>query len=231
MEGCSINIINPRKEALIMMLRKSFTVLLAMVFAVGMVSAAYAGTLDDILQRGELRVAVQTQGPPFSFVDKHGNRTGSSVEFCQLMAQEMGVKVKFLDYDWDGLIPALLSKKADILAADMTAKLKRALKVSFTKPFYTTGQVMYVKAGSSIKTVADANKPDITVATLLGSTYTDTARKQLPKATIKLWVRTNDFLPVRIGYIFDQQTTNIKPAIRRCDIFSMLGSPVTARFR
>ena len=168
-----------------MMLRKSFKVLLAMVFAVGMVSAAYAGTLDDILQRGELRVAVQTQGPPFSFVDKHGNRTGSSVEFCQLMAEEMGVKVKFLDYDWDGLIPALLSKKADILAADMTAKLKRALKVSFTKPFYTTGQVMYVKAGSSIKTVADANKPDITVATLLGSTYTDTARKQLPKAKIK----------------------------------------------
>ena len=168
-----------------MMLRKTLKVLLAMVLTVGMVSSASAGTLDDILKRGELRVAVQTQGPPFSFVDKHGNRTGSSVEFCRLMAKEMGVKIKFLDYDWDGLIPALLSKKSDILAADMTAKLKRALKVSFTKPFYTTGQVMYVKAGSPIKTVADANKPNITIATLLGSTYTDTARKHMPKAKIK----------------------------------------------
>jgi polar amino acid transport system substrate-binding protein len=33
--------------------------------------------------------------------------------------------------------------------------------------------------------LADANKPDVTVATLLGSSYTDTARKHLPNATIK----------------------------------------------
>jgi catechol 2,3-dioxygenase-like lactoylglutathione lyase family enzyme len=34
----------------------------------GIMSAAKAGTLDDITARGELRVAVQTQGPPFSMV-------------------------------------------------------------------------------------------------------------------------------------------------------------------
>jgi polar amino acid transport system substrate-binding protein len=160
-------------------------ILLALVLCFGLAGAAQADTLEEIVQRGELRVAVQTQGPPFSFVDKNGVRTGSSVELCKLMAEEMGVKVVFLDYDWDGLIPALLSKKADILAADMTAKLGRALKVSFTEPFYTTGQVMYVKAGSPIKSAADANKPEVTVATLLGSSYTETAKKQMPKATIK----------------------------------------------
>lgn len=161
------------------------TIFLTLALVLGLAAAAQADTLEEIVQRGELRVAVQTQGPPFSFVDKHGNRTGSSVEFCKLMAEEMGVKVVFLDYDWDGLIPALLSKKADILAADMTAKLSRALKVSFTKPFYTTGQVMYVKTGSPIKSVADANKPEVVVATLLGSSYTDTAKKLMPNATIK----------------------------------------------
>ena len=168
-----------------MRMAKIGRIALLLVFLVGLAAAAQADALEDIIQRGELRVAVQTQGPPFSFVDKNGERTGSSVEFCKLMAQEMGVKVVFLDYDWDGLIPALLSKKADILAADMTAKLSRALKVSFTKPFYTTGQVMYVKAGSPIKSAADANKPEITVATLLGSSYTDTAKKVMPKANIK----------------------------------------------
>lgn len=160
-------------------------ILLVLALLVGLAASAQADTLEEIVQRGELRVAVQTQGPPFSFMDKNGERTGSSVELCKLMAQEMGVKVVFLDYDWDGLIPALLSKKADILAADMTAKLSRALKVSFTDPFYTTGQVMYVKAGSPIKSVADANKPDITVATLLGSSYTETAKAHMPNATIK----------------------------------------------
>ena len=31
----------------------------------GLATAASAGTLDEITKRGELRVAVQTQGPPF----------------------------------------------------------------------------------------------------------------------------------------------------------------------
>jgi len=70
----------------------------------------------------------------------------------------MGVKVTFLDFDWDGLIPALLSKKADILAADMTPTVKRAMKIGFTKPFMYTGSVVFVKADSPIKSINDAKK-------------------------------------------------------------------------
>ena len=90
---------------------KSILLITAAVLVWGASGSAWADTLQEIIQRGELRVAVQTQGAPFSFIDKNGERTGSSVEFCKLMAKEMGVKIKFLDYDWDGLIPALMSKK------------------------------------------------------------------------------------------------------------------------
>src|SRR3990172_2202485 len=114
-------------------------ILLACAASIGLTAAAHASTLDDILKRGELRVAVQTQGPPFSMVDKKGERTGSSVELAKLMAKEMGVKVVFLDLDWDGLLPALLSGKADMLAADMTPTLARATKVAFTKPWIYIG--------------------------------------------------------------------------------------------
>ena len=73
-------------------------------------------------------------------VDAAGERTGSSVELAELMAKEMGVKITFLDFDWDGLIPALLSGKADLLVADMTPTLARAMKVAFTKPLHVHGQ-------------------------------------------------------------------------------------------
>lgn len=165
--------------------RKGFLWGLVAVLTMTLVTAAGATTLEEIIKRGELRVAVQTQGPPFSFVDKNGERAGSSVDFCKLIAEEMGVKIKFLDFDWDGLIPALLTKKADILAADMTPKLKRALKVSFTEPFFVTGQVMYVKADSPFKSKEELNKAEFTVASLLGSSYTDTAKRVLPNAKLK----------------------------------------------
>ena len=63
--------------------------LVAIMGIVGATSMARAGTLEDIQKRGELRIAVQTQGPPFSLVNKNGERTGSSVELAKLMAKEM----------------------------------------------------------------------------------------------------------------------------------------------
>ena len=158
---------------------------IAFLMVVGFATMSLAGTLDEIAQRGELRVACQTQGPPFSFIDKNGKRAGSSIELCEMLAKDMGVKVTFLDFDWDGLIPALLSKKADILAADMTPTIKRAMKIGFTKPFMYTGSVVFVKANSPIKTVADAKKAGLKAAVLLGSTGETDAKNSFPKAELK----------------------------------------------
>jgi len=163
----------------------SIFVSLAIIF--GVLGIASAGTLDDIAQRGELRIACQTQGAPFSFVDRNGERTGSSIELCEMIAKEMGVKIKFLNYDWDGLIPALLSKKADMLAADMTPTLKRAMKIAFTDPYMYTGSVVFVKQDSPIKSLADVRKPGTKIAVLLGSTGENDAKKAFPDAQLKTY--------------------------------------------
>ena len=151
----------------------------------GITGAASAGTLDDIVARGELRVAVQTQGPPFSLVDAAGKRTGSAVELAELMATEMGVKITFLDFDWDGLIPALMSGKADLLVADMTPTLPRAMKVAFTKPYMYTGAVVFTKAGSKFDSAESCKAPGTKIAVLLGSTGEKEAQKAFPEADIK----------------------------------------------
>lgn len=156
------------------------------ILALFITGTANASTLEDILQRGELRVAAQTQGPPFSFLDKNGERTGSSVELCKLMAKEMGVKITFLDYDWDGLIPALLSKKADILAADMTPTLARAMKIAFTTPYMYTGSMVLAKKDGACQTLQNCqDKAGLKVAVLLGSTGERDAKKTFPNAEIK----------------------------------------------
>ena len=129
--------------------KRLLIILMAMALTVGMVGASMAGTLADIVKRGELRVAVQSGAAPYAFVDKNGKHTGSMVEFTREMATRMGVKLKILDFDWDGLIPALLSGKADILAADMTPTLKRALKLTFADPWYYVQPCIFTKIGNS----------------------------------------------------------------------------------
>lgn len=164
-----------------------FAVVVALTILLGFWGISSAGTLEEIAQRGEIRIACQTQGAPFSFVDKNGERTGSSIDLCNLIAEEMGVKVKYLNYDWDGLIPALLSKKADMLAADMTPTLKRAMKIAFTEPYMYTGSVVFVKQDSPIQTIEDAKKAGVKVAVLLGSTGETDAKKAFPEAELKTY--------------------------------------------
>lgn len=161
------------------------SLMLALIMAVLIAGISSAGTLTDIVKRGELRVAVQSGAPPYAFIDKNGVPAGSMVDFTQGMADAMGVKLKILDFDWDGLIPALLSGKADILAADMTPTLKRALKISFTDPWIYVQPCIFTGTNKPYKTLEDVNNPDVTVGVLLGSTGETIAKKYLPKAKIK----------------------------------------------
>ena len=170
-----------------MKMKRLMFVLLALALTAGMVGTSMAGTLDDIVKRGELRVAVQSGAAPYAFVDKNGNHTGSMVEFTREMAKRMGVKLKILDFDWDGLIPALLSGKADILAADMTPTLKRALKITFADPWYYVQPCIFTKTGASYQVLEDVNKPSVTVGVLLGSTGETIAKKLLPNAKLKTY--------------------------------------------
>jgi len=165
------------------------TKIVALLLAVMMVTAgtAMAGTLEDIVQRGEFRVAVQSGAAPYAFVDKNGEHTGSMVEFAKDMADRMGVKLKILDFDWDGLIPALLSGKADMLAADMTPTLKRSLKITFCDPWYYVQPCVFTKKDATYGKIADVDKPDVTVGVLLGSTGETVAKKYLPNAKIKTY--------------------------------------------
>ncbi len=147
--------------------------------------AASADVVKDIIKRGELRVAVQTQGPPVSYVDTNGNRTGFAVELVQMMADDIGVTLKLLDYDWKGLIPAVLSKKADFLAADMTPTPKRALVLNFTDPYTFVDIVFYSKTSAPFKKWQDACDKKFTIGVVQGSSNVGVLRKKCGAAKIK----------------------------------------------
>ena len=145
---------------------------------------ADADTLSDIVDRGAVKVAVQTQGPPYSFVDKNGERTGMAVEIVKMMAKDMDVKIEFYDYEWKGLIPALLSKKVDFIAADMSPTPQRALQLLFTNPFYESDVVAYTNGDSEAKSWQDLNKPGLKIGVPQASSHVKYARDNIPEAEV-----------------------------------------------
>lgn len=147
--------------------------------------SASANALKEIVKRGELRVAVQTQGPPVSFVNKNGDRTGFAIEVVKMMAEDIGVDLKLLDYDWKGLIPAVNSGKADFLAADMTPNAKRTLVLSFTEPYLYSDVVLYSKKSQPFVKWQDACKKDVSIGVVQGSSNVGLLKKKCPDSIIK----------------------------------------------
>lgn len=157
----------------------------ALVSAVASQVAHAEDVMDRILQRGELRVGVQTQGEPVSFVDKNGARTGLAIEIVQMMAADLNVKLVIQDYDWKGLVPALLADKFDILAADMTPTPQRTAQLLFSRPFFYQDTVAFVKKDSPYKTWQELNASGLNVGGVQGGTYVTTVKDYLPQATVK----------------------------------------------
>jgi polar amino acid transport system substrate-binding protein len=150
-----------------------------------MVQTASADVVQDIVKRGELWVAVQTQGPPVSFVDKNGERTGFAIEVVKMMAEDMGVELKLLDFDWRGLIPAVNSGKADFLAADMTPNAKRTLVLSFTEPYLYSDVVLYSKSSQSFVTWQDVCVAGTSIGAVQGSSNVGLMKNLCPDTEIK----------------------------------------------
>lgn len=150
-----------------------------------MAQSAAGGGIEEIVKRGELVVAVQTQGPPVSFVNKNGERVGFVVDIVKAMAADMGVKLVMQDYDFRGLIPAAVSGKIDFVAADMAPTPQRALQLTFTNEFYTEPAVLYAKSSKGFKAATDLNREGLSIAVTQGSSNKLVLERQFPRATIR----------------------------------------------
>lgn len=165
---------------------KSIAAAIVAATAIATSTTAYADDImDRILQRGELRVGVQTQGEPVSFIDKSGERTGLAIELVKMMADDLHVKLVIQDYDWKGLIPALLADKFDIIAADMTPTPERTAALLFSKPIFYQETVAFTTKDKPFIKWEDLNTAGLNVGGTQGGTYVVAIKEFMPNATVK----------------------------------------------
>ena len=143
-------------------------------------------TLNEIVQRGELRVGMEPGYMPFEMKDKKGRIIGYDVDIAKNMAKAMGVKLKLVPTSWDGIIAGLLTNKYDIIMSGMTITQQRNLKVNFADSYVVVGQTVLLRKdlAGTIKTAKDLDKAKYTIVTKLGVTGEIATRKFFKKAKI-----------------------------------------------
>lgn len=126
--------------------------------------------------------------------DKEGKYIGFEIDVATRLARDLGVKLQLVPTNWDGIIPALLSGKFDVIIGSMAITPERALSVNFTVPYdtaYIDATLNKAKAGD-IKSLEELNNPESVIAVRTGTTAAQAAQTLLPKATIRMF---NDEAP------------------------------------
>ena len=151
------------------------------------IELAKKSTLEKILKRGELRVGFEAGYMPFEMTDKKGRFVGFDIDVAKQMARAMGVKFVPLNTAWDGIIPALITEKLDIIMSGMTVTQERNLKINFCDPYIVIGQTILInkKHEGKVTSYKDLNNKKYIVTSKLGTTGEQAVKRKIPKCTYK----------------------------------------------
>jgi polar amino acid transport system substrate-binding protein len=174
-----------------MSLKPSLIVLVSLLaFAVGGCSTLNLGgssapVADRILSRGEIRVGMSGNQPPFTMKNRAGELFGMDVDLARGLASTMGVEAKLVIMPFKDLLPALDRGVIDIVLSGMTMTSERNLKVAFAGPYFISGKAALTKSLSlaAASDPKDINKP-ARMAVLAGSTSELFAQRELPEVEL-----------------------------------------------
>jgi polar amino acid transport system substrate-binding protein len=120
---------------------------------------------------------------PQEFFDPPGSQTaaGFDIDVAKAMADKMGLKFTAVNQGFDGLIPALDTKKFDIIMSALTVKPDRQAKIDMV-PYFVGGQSFVVKKAGSFKPAKLEDLCGHKVAVQNGTTELDTVNDDLNAA-------------------------------------------------
>ncbi|MGO8701451.1 MAG: transporter substrate-binding domain-containing protein [Limisphaerales bacterium] len=117
-----------------------------------------------------LVVGMELAYPPFEMTDTHGQPAGVSVDLARDLGSYLGRQIEIQNFAFDGLIPALQTRKIDLIISSMTATPERAKAIAFSDAYLNTGLCLLVGKGSTIQSIADADQPGRVVVAKKGTT-------------------------------------------------------------
>jgi polar amino acid transport system substrate-binding protein len=180
-----------------------------------------------------IRIGTEGAYPPFNFIDQSGKLAGFDVDIGLALCEKMQAKCELVAQDWDGIIPALVAGKYDVIIASMFITEDRKKVVSFTEPYYAAAMTHVTAKGSDLKEFTDAALAGKAIGAQSSTTQADYIQKTYPNADIRLYKTqdeanldmANGRLDVMVGDVIPMLDWTTKSDDGKC--CELVGEPIT----
>lgn len=116
--------------------------------------------------------------PPFAEKAADGNWKGWEIEIANAICAAMNEKCEWVEVAWDGIIPALLAKKIDVIVSSMSITEERMKTIDFSDKYYNTPAVIVAPKNSGVDSTPNSVKGKI-VGVQVSTTHANYAEKHL----------------------------------------------------
>jgi cyclohexadienyl dehydratase len=170
-------------------MKKFAKALAVLAFGAAMTTAAVAqSALNEILDAGVMKVGTTGDWNPMSVRDPATNSyKGYDIDIMTELATDLGVEVEFVPTDWKTLVNGVVAGNYHITgsASISPARMKAA---GFSESYIAVEIMPFTTAemASKFNGYDSINKPEVKVATTLGTTFEGLVREWFPNADIKV---------------------------------------------
>ena len=163
---------------------KKICIIFSIILLINSNSFADSITIDQILDKGEIRVGFVSDVPPYGILDKDGKPAGFDAVFARTICDNhLKVKCNFVDTTLQNRIPYLETEKIDVMIGVMALTTERAKRIWYSNPYGGASNVVIAKKSESINSVDDLKGKSVGV--VRGSTQ-DRALTSIASKEVKI---------------------------------------------
>lgn len=155
--------------------------------------------MDEIKDRGTLKVGMVLQFEPQMYIDDNGNPAGYDVDLMNMLADDLGVELEINNLEFDAMIPGLIARQFDLVSVGLVGRPARLEQLWFTCPYVPYRQVVVVNNDSGIMSIDELDSGDVTMTALTGSTAAGLTETRFPNAELIQLDQAPAFLEVASG--------------------------------
>ena len=168
-----------------------------------------------------LRVGMECTYAPFNYRTADGELAGYDVDVAKGVAEIIGAELEFVCQQWDGMIPALLANKFDLIIASMSITDTRLEKIDFSGPYRDSVGRLIGRSDADLNLFDDSGEPiaanfaGLRVGLQRASTYENWFNAVLPDAEIVLYDGSEPlYLDLQNGRVDMIMTNPMKAQLR-----------------